>query len=145
MRLFKRLKPSKGVKEVENGNSMLQRIEASKSIGYAYFLPNDGGEIQEFCVSITPENIANFLGSHYLDAEKMIITDFNDQFILDTIGGFINRCPDQGLCREIIPYLAPIQMGEKEAGEILMVSRDEADAYFGVADEEFIIIGGQMM
>lgn len=38
-------------------------------------------------------------------------TDMVDRLILDTYGGFINTCPDQKLCAEIIPYLAPIQMG----------------------------------
>jgi len=32
-------------------------------------------------------------------------------------------------------YLAPIQMGDKEAGEILIVSRDAAEAYFAMEDE----------
>ena len=53
----------------------------------------------------------------------MIITDMVDRLILDTYGGFINTCPDQKLCSEIIPYLAPIQMGEKGSREILMVNQ----------------------
>ena len=115
--------------------SMMEKIQDSGRVGYAYFYPSDGGNRQKFYISTTPENLANFLGSHYLDAEKMVITDIVDRLILDTVGGYINNCPDQELCREIIPYLAPIQRGEKNAGEILMVTRDEADAYFMAEDE----------
>ena len=46
-----------------------------------------------------------------------------------------NTCPDQELCRKIISYLAPIQMGEKEAGNILAVDRDTADEYFYEEDQ----------
>ncbi len=116
-------------------NKMMERIMDTERVGYAYLYPRGKEGLQEFYISTTPENIANFLGSHYYDAEKMILTDICDRLILDTCGGFINNCPDQDLCRQIIPYLAPIQMGEKEAGEILMVSRAEADAYFAAEDE----------
>ena len=116
--------------------NMMERIMDSKRVGYAYFYPNDGGKPQEFYISTTPENLANFLGSHYLDAKKMVVTDIVDQLILDTIGGYINICPDQRLCREILPYLIPIQQGEKNAGEILMITREEADAYFHAEDQE---------
>ena len=78
--------------------------------------------------------MANFVGSHFLDAQKMVITDFVDRLILDTCGGFIDTCPDQKLCMEINSHLAPIQMGEKEAGEILQLDRDQADAYFAAED-----------
>ena len=124
-----------GIKAMKKEKSMIERIQDSERVGYAYFYPSDGGKRQEFYISTTPENLANFLGSHYLDAEKMVITDIADRLILDTVGGYINNCPDQELCCEIIPYLAPIQRGEKNAGEILMVTRDEADAYFMAEDE----------
>ena len=124
-----------GIKVMKKEKSMIERILDSERVGYAYFYPSDGGKRQEFYISTTPENLANFLGSHYLDAEKMVITDICDRLILDTIGGYMNNCPDQELCREIIPYLVPIQRGEKNSGEILMVTRDEADAYFMAEDE----------
>ena len=98
----------------EKEKSMVEKILDTERAGYAYFYPRGGGNRQEFFISTTPENMANFLGSHFYDAEKMIITDMVDRLILDTYGGFINTCPDQKLCSEIIPYLAPIQMGEKE-------------------------------
>lgn len=130
---------------VKKAKNMMERILDSGRVGYAYFYPSDGGRRQEFYLSTTPENLANFLGSHYLDAERMVVTDIVDRLILDTVGGYIDKCPDQKLCREIIPYLAPIQMGEKNAGEILMVTRDEADAYFRAEDQEVTMAEYQMM
>lgn len=134
-----------GIKKVKEEKSMMERIQDSGRVGYAYFYPNDGGKRQEFYISTTPENLANFLGIHYLDAERMVVTDIVDRLILDTIGGYIDNCPDQRLCREIIPFLAPIQRGEKNAGEIMMVTRDEADAYFLAEDQAVTRVEYQMM
>ena len=82
---------------VKKAKSMMERIQDSERVGYAYFYPGDGGKRQEFHISTTPKNLANFLGSHYLDAERMIVTDIADRLILDTIGGYIDNCPDQRL------------------------------------------------
>lgn len=41
--------------------------------------------------------------------------------------------------------LAPIQMGEKEAGEILIVTREESDMYFAAEDEAVTMAECQMM
>ena len=37
-------------------------------------------------------------------------------------------------CAEIVRHLAPIQMGEKEAGEILSVDRTQAEEYWAMED-----------
>ena len=42
---------------------------------------------------------------------------------------------EENLCREILKSLAPIQMGEAEQGEILVVDRDTADEYFMEEDQ----------
>ena len=103
------------------------KVLDTERVGYAFLYPCDGGARKEYMISTTPENLANFLGSHFMDAEKMIVTDMCDRLILDTFGGFINNCPNQKLCGEIVAKLAPIQMGETEAGEVIMVDRDVAD------------------
>lgn len=69
------------------------------------------------------------------EAEKIVITDMCDRLILDTCGYFINSCPNQEFCKEINPFLIPIQMGEKDAGEVLSVSRDVSEQYFREEDE----------
>ena len=119
----------------EKTRDMMDKILESDRIGYAYFYPLAGGNRQEFFISTTAENIANFLGGHMFDAEKMIITDVLDRRILDTCGGFLNNCPNQDLCRKIIPYLAPIQQGELPAGEVLAVTREQSNSYFAEEDE----------
>lgn len=114
----------------------VEKILDDGNVGYAYFYPSNGTELQIFVFSMTPENIANFLGSHYLDASKMILTDIADRLILDTFGGFINCCPDQRLCVEVVNRLAPIQMGDEEVQEFPIITRDEYDAYGRWEDEQ---------
>lgn len=114
----------------------VEKILDEGNVGYAYFYPRDGSEVEQFVFSMKPKNIANFLGSHYLDAEKMILTDIADRLILDTFGGFINCCPDQRLCAEVVNRLAPIQMGDAGTKEFLIITRDEYDAYGRWEDEQ---------
>lgn len=113
--------------EIEKVEEMLDNSEGR--MGYAYLYPVDGGERKGVVFEMTPVHIANFLGAHQADAEKIILTDLADRLILDTIGGFIDRCPNQELCRQIVPILAPIQMGKEEAEAIPIISRETYDAY----------------
>lgn len=117
---------------------MMEKIVATEKVGYAYLYLQEGEGGEEFYLSTTAENMANFVGSHIYDAEKIIITDVCDLLILDTIGGYLNNCPDQKLCGEVIAFLTPIQMGEKEAEEVLRVRREIADAYFNREEEQAI-------
>ena len=95
-----------------------KEIPGREHAGYAYIYPLDGGARQEYVLEMTPENIANFIGAHQYDAEKIILTDMLDNLILDTAGGFIMNCPHQILCGRILPLLAPIQMGRRKAKDI---------------------------
>jgi len=124
---------------------MLERIFDTETIGYACLYPAGGGMRQESVVAATPENLANYIGSHFLDAEKIVVTDMCDRLILDTYGGFINQCPDQNLCREINSYLVPVQMVEKSAKEVLSVDRKAAEEYFALEDEAVTMAGYGMM
>lgn len=114
---------------------MMTKIFDSERVGYAYLYPNDGGARKEDFISTTAENIANYIGSHMFDAQKIVITDICDRLILNTCGYFIDTCPNQEFCKEIQPFLHPIQRGEKEAGEVLFVSREQADRYFAAEEE----------
>ena len=40
-----------GIKKVKEEKSMMERIQDSGRVGYAYFYPNDGGKRQEFYIS----------------------------------------------------------------------------------------------
>lgn len=111
------------------------KIQEGFYVGYVYMYPSDGGNRQEYVFDMTPKNIANFIGTHQFDAHKIILTDMLDRKILDTIGGFIDHCPKQDLCRDVVRILAPIQMGETEAEEVPMVSRKAYDAYCNMEEE----------
>ena len=78
----------------EKEQNMMDKIFDSERIGYAYLYPSDGGDRQEYFISTTPQNLAQFIGSHMYDAKRMTITDICDRLILDTCGGFIDNCPD---------------------------------------------------
>ena len=101
----------------------VEKVMDGFHVGYAYLYLNNNGERQEYVFNMTSENIANFIGSHQFDVSKIILTDMLDRLILDTVGGFIDNCPNQELCRQIIPKLAPIQMGQAEAEEFPIVRR----------------------
>lgn len=124
---------------------MMKRIMETGSIGYAYEYPDDGSPRREYMLTITPKNLANFIAAKGDEAERMVITDPLDRLVVDTVGGFLNNCPDQKLCRKIIGYLAPIQMGEKEAGEVLAVERDVAEEYFDLEDETVAMTEGMTL
>ena len=124
---------------------MLERIFDTETIGYACLYPAGVGMKQESVIAATPENLANYIGSHFFDAEKIVVTDMCGRLILDTYGGFINQCPDQNLCREINSHLVPVQMGEKSAGEVLSVDRKAAEEYFALEDEAVTMAGYGMM
>lgn len=104
-------------------------------VGYAYLYPLDGGQRQEYVFDMTPKNIANFIGAHQFDAQKIILTDMLDRKILDTIGGFIDHCPNQNMCKAVVQILAPIQMGQSEAEEVPMVCREVYDEYCNMEEE----------
>ena len=114
----------------------VEKVIGDGTVGYAYVCKNEGNKREEYVFQMTPENIANFIGGNFIGVRQIILTDLMDRMILDTFGGFINRCPDQELCKEILKYLVPIQMGEVEAKEILMITRDEYDSYGRWEDEQ---------
>lgn len=114
---------------------MVEQIMDAEAIGYAYLYPVDGEARKEYLIATTPENLANFVGSHFKDAQQMVITDMMDRLILDTTGGFLNQCPNQDFRQELLQSLVPIQMGVTEPGNILAVDRNIADEYFMEEDQ----------
>lgn len=114
---------------------IVEQVLEGEYIGYAYLYPLEGIELQEYVFDMTPENIANFIGSHLYDSQKMVLTDILDRLVLETAGGYINNCPNQELCKQIIPILAPIQMGESEAKEFPIATREQYDRYCQMEEE----------
>lgn len=93
--------------------------------GYVY----QNGSRDERWFQETPENIASFIGQHS-DADHMILTDMLDLKVLDTIGTFIDSCPDKVLLEEIKKYLIPIQLGEAEPKELFSPTIQEVNTYY---------------
>lgn len=53
-------------------------------------------------LSLSAENLANFIGTYGLESEKIIVTDVLDRLVVNTQMWFLDTCPDQQLCRELI-------------------------------------------
>ena len=98
-------------------------------MGYAYLYPQ-GREIPEvFVFSLTPENIANFIGQQTGQNVEITITDQLDLTVLTTFGGFIDKCPDRSLLQNVLQHLVPIQMGQAMVKEVPTVSMDTMELY----------------
>ena len=113
----------------EKEKEVVEQVMEGYRVGYAYLYPIEGIERQEYVFDMTPENIANFIGSHLYDTQKIILTDMRDCLILNTKGGFIDSCPNQELCKQVVAALAPIQMGDSVAEEFPIVTRKQYDRY----------------
>lgn len=112
---------------------MVNRIMDTERMGYAYVYPSDGSAREEYLVSTSPENLADFISIHR-DAHRVTVTDIADRPLLDVNGGIINGNPEPGMRTKILTRLAQIQTGEKAAGEVLQLDRKQADAYFAAED-----------
>lgn len=94
--------------------------------GYVY--PYKGYR-SEYWFERSPSNIANFIMQHR-DAREIILTDVMDSLVLNTIGEFIDRCPDQEFLQQILPHLIPMQLGETEPQAFPVATDAEVEAYF---------------
>lgn len=114
---------------------LVEEILEGEQVGYAYVYPQDGGKKQGYVFNLTTGNMANFIGKYQSGIQKIIVTDMLDRLILDTVGGFIGNCPNQELCKAIIPMLMPIQKGEAEAQDFPLVTRELFDEYGWMEDQ----------
>ena len=115
----------------------LYELMEDGNLGYAcVFKREDQGMHTDYMFKMTAENIANFIGKNAYTADKIIMTDMCDNLICESVfGGFLVNCPDQDLCREIIPHLAPIQMGEAEPKDIAVATREEMEQLWAEEEE----------
>lgn len=108
-------------------NEKMEELLNSECIVRGYVYRNAGRE--EYCFQGTAENIAFFL-ARFPDADRMILTDAMDRLVLNTFGYFIDTCPNKQLLEEVRKYLVPIQMGEKESGELFFPTMEEVTTYY---------------
>ena len=126
----------------QENRKIIRDILDTENVGYAYMYPMDGGGRKEYMLSLSSENLANCIGTYGLESEKIIVTDMFDRLVVNTQMWFLDTCPDQRFCRELIASLAPIQMGEQEAGNPLAVSREISDEYFW--EEEQLVTAAEL-
>ena len=107
----------------------VESILMAGNLGYARLYPESKSAPEVYIFSMSPENIANFLGSHQFGCIKMVLTDLFDRLILDTIYGYIDHCPDRNLLQQILPHLIPIQQSDESPKSFPMVAYDTFDAY----------------
>lgn len=114
---------------------MVKKILDTEYVGYAYVYPEPDQPRKEYMLAATPKNLANFIGSQGAATKQIMVTDMLDRPIADARLGMLYDCPNQELCQKLVSHLAPIQTGEKPAGEILVVARAVADQYFAEEDQ----------
>lgn len=113
----------------------MEAILRAGMVGYAYVYPRRGEIPDVYVFSMTPENIANFIGQHQADCSEMTLTDRMDITILTTFGGFIDKCPDREMLQNVLQYLVPIQMGETSPKDVPAVSIDTMDLYNEILEQ----------
>ena len=118
---------------------MIHQIMDTDTMGYASVYDSGSGKREEYLVALTAENLASLIGRKGGETRQITVTDVLDCLVADSRKGTLDNCPDQRLCRKINQFLAPIQRGEKEAGEILAVSREAADEYFAAEEKAAIL------
>ena len=132
---------------------MLQRIMDIDTMGYACIY-DSSGKREEYLIALTAENLANLIGGKGGKARQISVTDVLDRLMVDSRMETLGSCLAQRLCRKINQFLASIQRGEKEAGnvvkpkaevEILAVCRDATDEYFAAKEKADILTEYQML
>jgi hypothetical protein len=74
---------------------------------------------EKYMVSNTAEQIAAFIMKGF-PLKNIVITDMVDQSEIETSMGFIMYCRDQEfLANNLIPILAPMQMGDEKIIEFI--------------------------
>lgn len=114
---------------------MIRDIMDSEQVGYGYVYPMDGSGRKEYYLSTKPEHLADFIAKMGAEAEKILITDIADRLQVSTSMYFLDRCPNESFRQELLHYLLPMQMEEKEPGTLLAVDRSVADEYFALEEQ----------
>jgi len=97
---------------------MPQQIETGVEFLYGYA----NGE--QVLIENNVEQICAFIMKHRF--QNVMITNFFDVALLETSMGFIQYCANQEfLAKELIPRLAPMQMGEVEPPEFVPYEYEE--------------------
>ncbi len=99
-------------------------MEDRKSRVYAYKILEDGYHEAPIALLDTPENICAFVASRE-PLDRYVITDIGDNFILSSMGSFLDRVNENVDLQELHRIIIPMQMGEAEIPEVNVISLDE--------------------
>lgn len=72
---------------------------------------------------------------HHADAREIILTNTSDELILNTIGCYINSCPELDLLKQILKHLIPMQNKKQEPQEFPIATYEQINAYYNRCDE----------
>ena len=109
---------------VENDQMQALLESPTATIGYVY----REGQREKYWFDGTPENIASFL-MRFPDADQVTLTDRMDLLVLNTIGPFIDSCPDRSQLPQILAHLLPMQRGEVKPGELFCPSEQQVNEH----------------
>lgn len=91
---------------------------------YAYKMYPKGTHDAPVALLDTPENICAFVASR-LPNENYVLTDIGDNFILSTIGSFLDRVGQDVDLQKLHQIIIPMQTGEVEIPEVNVISLDD--------------------
>ncbi len=111
-------------------NEELSELTKKDNLVRGYVYPYQGIR-DEYLFEHSPSNIANFIMLHG-KAREIILTDMLDNLILNTIGNFIDRCPDQTLLPRILEHLIPMQTGQRKPKDISAATMKEVNDFYEV-------------
>lgn len=78
---------------------------------YGYVLDRNGMHYGKQLMDGSLESISDFIVSH--PNNDCVITDVNDEFILSSMFGFIDRCPDKEFLEALRDVIIPKQTMEE--------------------------------
>lgn len=104
----------------------IKELLATGNIVFGYV--HRKGTRTQYVFHFTAENIANFIGSQS-GVSAIIVTDVCDRLILNTVGNFIDKCPDKLLLEKVKKALVPIQLRVTEAQPFFCPLRHEVEKY----------------
>lgn len=107
-------------------NKQMQSLLDSPYATLGYVYRHQSREVYWF--EGTSKNIAAFL-MKFSDADRMILTDPMDMLVLNTIGAFIDTCPNQNQLSQILEHLVPMQMGDSKPKDFFCPTADEVNAF----------------
>ena len=113
------------VEKPQSPSSIKELIESGN---YLHAYVERDNEVTSYVFFNSPGNIAHFLGNHCL-ARYTVITDQQDDFVLDSDGYYIWHCRGDQLRAEIEMTLAPIQWDEVKPEQFFCPTYEEVEPY----------------